>query len=93
VTDEATKANIAFLSPLTQSALAPAFSRAAKEGRFFPAPALLRDFSGHPVSGDPIAAEAREALLAILTAMRKGHGPKLKDKLAGALRQRERSAE
>ena len=47
------------------------------ECRFFPPPAILRELSGRAVTGDPIAAEAKEGLLGILTAMRGAHGPKL----------------
>jgi hypothetical protein len=54
-----------------------AFARATEECKYFPSPALLREFSGRAVTGDPIANEAREGLQAILTAMRGPWGPQL----------------
>jgi hypothetical protein len=46
----------------TQHEADQAFSRAAMECRFFPAPALLRELSGETMTGDAIAAEAPEEL-------------------------------
>ena len=66
------------LLDLSQSEIVLAFSRAATEGKFFPVPSLLLDFSGRAVTGDPIASEAREELFKIVAGMRGPHGPKLK---------------
>jgi hypothetical protein len=65
------------LLPLTQDEAILAFSRAQEECNFFPSPSTLRALSGRAVTGDPIAAEAKEGLLDILDAMRGKHGPKL----------------
>jgi|ERR1700729_1769470 hypothetical protein len=73
----------ATLADLTRAEIVLAFSRAHDELKFFPAPATLREFSGRPVSGDPIAAEAREQLQYLLNGMRSKHGPKLQDTPAG----------
>ena len=75
----------ASLEDLTQEEIIQAFSRAHDELRFFPAPAILREFSGRPVTGDPIAAEAREEFQRILVAMRGKHGPKLRPILGRVL--------
>ena len=40
------------LLDLSQSEIVLAFSRAATEGKFFPVPSLLLDFSGRAVTGD-----------------------------------------
>jgi hypothetical protein len=66
------------LGTLTQDEAILAFSRVQDEYRVFPAPATLRELSGRAVTGDPIAAEAKDELLQILAAMRGPHGPKLK---------------
>jgi hypothetical protein len=60
---------------LTKAQIVLAFSRALDESKFFPVPALLRDFGS---IGDATAAEAKEELLRIVTAMRGAHGPKLR---------------
>jgi hypothetical protein len=44
----------AVLLDLTPEQIVQAFSRAAAESKFFPAPATLREYSGRPPSGDPI---------------------------------------
>ena len=67
----------AVMAELTQEQIVLAFSRASDECKFFPAPALLRDFSGLAASGDPIAAEAKEKLLYLIAGMRGPHGPTL----------------
>ncbi len=69
----------ATLEDLTQEEIVLAFSRAHDECKFFPSPATLREFSGRPVTGDPIANEAKEGLLSIIAAMRGPHGPMLRD--------------
>lgn len=79
ITPDTAKGYAASLEEFTQEEIILAFSRAHDELRFFPVPAILREFSGRPVTGDPIAAEAKEALTGILGAMRGPHGPKLKD--------------
>jgi hypothetical protein len=70
ITDKAGMGYVASLNPLSQSQLVQAFSRALDEAKFFPVPALLRDFASF---GDPVAAEAREELFRIVTAMRGKH--------------------
>jgi hypothetical protein len=70
---------VAVLWDLNPAELIQAFSRAAMECKFFPNPATLREFSSRPVSGDPIAAEARAGLQHILCGMRGPHGLKLAD--------------
>jgi propanediol dehydratase small subunit len=69
----------AVLADLTRDNVILAFSRAAMECKFFPAPATLREYSGRAPTGDPLAKEAKEELVRIATAMRGKHGPKLKD--------------
>jgi hypothetical protein len=61
------------LGTLTQDEAILALSRAQEECKFFPPPATLLEFSGRAVTGDPVAAEAKDELLRILAAMR---GPK-----------------
>jgi hypothetical protein len=75
----------ASLEDLTQEEIIQAFSRAQDELRYFPVPAILREYSGRPVTGDPIAAEAREEFQRILVAMRGKHGPKLRPILGRVL--------
>ena len=73
------------LGTLTQDEAILAFARAQEECKFFPSPATLREFSGRAVTGDPVAAEAKDELLRILAAMRGPHGPKLKTILGRVL--------
>jgi hypothetical protein len=75
----------ASLEDLRPEEIILAFSRAHDECRFFPSPAILREFSGRAVTGDPIASEAKDELLRILAAMRGPHGPKLKTILGRVL--------
>jgi len=79
----------ASLADLTREELVLAFSRAQNELKFFPLPATLREYSGRPATGDPVAAEAKQELFRIVTAMRvpqpQGHGPKLRDILGRVL--------
>jgi hypothetical protein len=84
LSEKALAGYLAVLADLTPAEVVQAFSRAAEELKFFPAPALLRDFASVAPSGDPIANEAREELFRIVAAMRVprdkgGHGPKLQD--------------
>jgi hypothetical protein len=79
----------AVLSGLDQVEIIRAFTRASEECRFWPSPATLREFSGRPVSGDPIAAEAKAELLKLLEGMRGKHGPALKPILGKVLYGRE----
>lgn len=68
----------AVLVDLTPDEIVLAFSRAAQECQgWFPPPATLRAFSGQPMLGDPIATEAKSALMDLITGMRSAHGPKL----------------
>jgi hypothetical protein len=67
------------LLDLTPEQIVLASSRAANECNFFHEPATLREFSGRPVRGDSIAAEAKEQLLHILQGRRSKHGPRLHD--------------
>jgi hypothetical protein len=60
---KAIESYLAVLTELTREQNILAFSRATEECKFFPAPALLREFSGLAVTGDPIAREAKEKLL------------------------------
>jgi hypothetical protein len=82
ITEKAGMGYVASLNPLTRQQLVQAFSRALDESKFFPVPALLRDFASVAPSGDPVASEAREELFRIVAAMRvpqpKGHGPMLR---------------
>jgi hypothetical protein len=55
---------------LSQREIVLAFSRAATESKFFPAPATLREFSGRAATGDSIAAEAKAELLYLLITAR-----------------------
>jgi hypothetical protein len=73
------------LGTLTQDEAILALSRAQEECKFFPPPATLLELSGRAVTGDPVAAEAREEFLRILTAMRGPHGPKLRPILGRVL--------
>jgi hypothetical protein len=73
ITDKAGMGYIASLSPLTKEQIVQAFSRALDESKFFPVPALLRDFASVAPSGDPIANEAREELFRIVKATRHNH--------------------
>jgi hypothetical protein len=68
----------AVLAEMTQEQIVLAFSRATDECKFFPAPALLRDFSGLAVSGDPIATEAKDKLFYLIAGMRSAHGHMLR---------------
>ncbi len=79
VTESMVRLYTAALVDLTQEKIILAFSRAATECKFFPSPATLREFSGRPVTGDPIAAEAKAELLHLINEMRSKHGPKLAD--------------
>jgi len=80
LTDNALKSYIAVLSELRQEEVILAFSRAVRECKgFFPSPATLLDFSGRVVTGDPIAAEAKEQLQYLLNGMRTRHGLRLQD--------------
>lgn len=76
---------LAALEDLNPSQLALAFSRATEECKFFPPPAILREFSGRAADGDPIAHEAKEQLLYIIEGMRGKHGPMLKPILGKVL--------
>lgn len=75
----------AALGDLTKDQLILAFSRATHECRFFPPPAILREFSGRAADGDPVAREAKEQLLYIIEGMRSKHGPMLKPILGKVL--------
>lgn len=79
VSEAQAKGIAASLEEMTREEIVLAFSRAQDECRFFPVPAILREFSGRAVTGDPIANEAKEGLLTIINAMRGKHGPKLRD--------------
>jgi len=70
---------LAALAEFNREEIILAFSRATEECRFFPPPAILREYSGRAADGDPIAREAKCELLAILTAMRGPYGPELRD--------------
>jgi hypothetical protein len=65
------KAYAASLEDLLPSQIIQAFSRALDEAKFMPFTATLREYSGRPVSGDPIASEAREELFRIWKAIHK----------------------
>jgi hypothetical protein len=75
------KSFLATLLPMASLEIIQAFARVTVECRFFPNPATLREFSGRPVSGDPIAAEAKEELLKLICGMRTAHGPMLRPTL------------
>lgn len=85
LTPAAIQTYLACLAELTKEEIILAFSRAAQECRFFPPPAILREFSGRAADGDPIAREAKEQLLYILDGMRSKHGPMLKPILGRVL--------
>jgi hypothetical protein len=69
----------AVLWDLDEQEIVRAFSRASEECKgFYPSPPTLREFSGRPVSGDPMAAEAKAELLKLLAGMRGPHGLMLK---------------
>lgn len=68
----------AALEGLSPNQLALAFSRATEECRFFPPPAILREFSGRAADGDPVAREAKDELLRLFEGMRGPHGVGLK---------------
>jgi hypothetical protein len=75
----------ASLAELTPSEIIMAFSRATEECRFFPPPAILREFSGHAADGDPVAREAKVQLLYLLDGMRGPHDVTLKPVLGKVL--------
>jgi hypothetical protein len=52
----------ASLEDLTREEIVLAFSRARDESKFLPAPATLREYSGRPIAGRPVAAEGRGPL-------------------------------
>ena len=67
MTESMVRLYTAALVDLKQEEIILAFSRAATECRFFPSQATLREFSGRPVTGDLIAAEAKAELLYLCT--------------------------
>jgi hypothetical protein len=76
--EKALKAYIAVLLELTPEQIVQAFSPAETCSKYYLVPATLREYSGRPATGDPIAAEAREELFRIVTAMRGKHAPQLR---------------
>ena len=71
------------LRGMPTDAVVLAFSRAMDECKYWPNPATFRELSGRAVTGDPVAAEAKDELVRILGAMRGPHWPEVKPILAG----------
>ena len=75
----------AALGEATEDQVVLAFTRATLECKFFPPPATLLEFSGRAALGDPVAREAKDALLELLEGMRGLHGLELKPLLGRVL--------
>lgn len=75
---------VAVLWDLTPQELVLAFSRAAEEDKFFPAPSRLRELCGREPVGDPVEREAVAALTVLLSKMR-AFGWELKPRLGRVL--------
>jgi hypothetical protein len=69
---------IAALEDCTEEEIILGFSRALECCKYFPSPAILREYSGRAVTGDPVECAAKEQLLYLIAGMRGPHGPMLK---------------
>jgi hypothetical protein len=66
---------IAALADLSPTEIIQAFTRATEQAKFFPVPAILREYAGH--GDDAIDLEAKNALVYMLKGMRTEHGTRL----------------